>query len=165
MKNKICIDCKKEFSKDFFYKGYDSKDGYHLRCKKCWKIKYPKEYWKALPSQYRTRHEMKPEALERLRIIDKKYQRIKRAKNPERKIEETRRYAKENPEKVKAVRKVYNAIKRGDLIRKKCRDCERKDTHGHHPDYSKPLNVIWLCPIHHKLEHIKMRSIVQLSKT
>lgn len=47
------------------------------------------------------------------------------------------------------------AINSGELIRDICRDCNRIDTQGHHENYSKPLDVIWLCPQHHKLEDLR----------
>ena len=25
--------------------------------------------------------------------------------------------------------------------------------HRHHPDYSKPMEIVWLCPLHHKAVH------------
>lgn len=34
----------------------------------------------------------------------------------------------------------------------KCVECQ-KDAIGHHYDYRKPLEVIWLCPKHHGIEH------------
>lgn len=95
------------------------------------------------------------EQLEALRKADREYQRKKRAKDPNKKIEEIQEYRKKNPEKIKAHNKVNNSIKRGILKKLKCRDCERLDTHAHHQDYSKPLEVTWLCPSHHKLEHSK----------
>lgn len=38
---------------------------------------------------------------------------------------------------------------RGKLIQQDCEDCGSKDSQKHHEDYSKPLDVIWLCrPCH-----------------
>lgn len=36
-----------------------------------------------------------------------------------------------------------------------CEVCGSLDTQRHHDDYSKPLEVRWVCPLHHKGIHIK----------
>ena len=48
---------------------------------------------------------------------------------------------------------VAKAIKRGVLVRHPCDVCGREDSHAHHDDYSKPLDVRWLCPPHHREVH------------
>lgn len=49
---------------------------------------------------------------------------------------------------------VTKALKCGDLERKPCEVCGSViNVHAHHDDYAKPLDVKWLCPIHHKQEH------------
>ncbi len=50
---------------------------------------------------------------------------------------------------------VLYAVKLGFLNRpNKCEKCEKNcKPHGHHIDYSKPLDVVWLCHSCHKLEH------------
>lgn len=55
----------------------------------------------------------------------------------------------EPPHKRKARNEVKNAIRRGVLIKMPCEVCEDKNTQAHHDDYSKPLEVRWLCPQHH----------------
>ncbi len=45
------------------------------------------------------------------------------------------------------------ALLSGELKRKSCEKCGAKKTDGHHPDYSKPLEVVWLCRKHHKAAH------------
>jgi len=54
-----------------------------------------------------------------------------------------------------AIGKVYDAVKNGVLIRPSCCDRCRKECKpdGHHKDYSKPLDVDWLCRSCHKLWH------------
>lgn len=52
---------------------------------------------------------------------------------------------------------VSGALKRGDLIKKPCEICGDKEVQGHHPDYSKPLDVRWLCKKHHQEHHNKTR--------
>lgn len=35
--------------------------------------------------------------------------------------------------------------------------CSCTTVHGHHPDYSRPLDVVWLCPEHHSALHAQHR--------
>jgi hypothetical protein len=39
--------------------------------------------------------------------------------------------------------------KRGKLIQEPCADCGSQKSEMHHPDYTKPLLVIWLCRVCH----------------
>lgn len=50
------------------------------------------------------------------------------------------------------------AVFNGKIIKKPCKECGDEFTHGHHNDYSKPLDVIWLCPRHHADLHNSLRS-------
>jgi hypothetical protein len=64
------------------------------------------------------------------------------------------RYRIEKPERLKARDAVNNAVKAGKLSKQPCAVCgSSARIHGHHEDYSKPLEVIWLCPVHHKERH------------
>lgn len=80
----------------------------------------------------------------------------KRFKNPDRK-KKIKLYAKNRnvkfPEKALARTKLYNAVRSGKLIRLPCEVCGDPKSQGHHHDYSKPLDVKWLCFKHHRLEH------------
>lgn len=50
------------------------------------------------------------------------------------------------------------AIAKGELKRKKCEVCgSRARINGHHEDYEKPLQVNWLCPLHHAARHAYVR--------
>lgn len=58
------------------------------------------------------------------------------------------------PERILATRKLNQKIISGKIKRSPCVVCGATyRIHGHHPDYSKPLKVIWLCPVHHKKYH------------
>lgn len=46
-----------------------------------------------------------------------------------------------------------SAIARGELVRQPCEVCGAEKADAHHPDYSKPLDVMWLCRAHHIAEH------------
>ena len=45
-----------------------------------------------------------------------------------------------------------NAIRDGRLKKEPCFICGGK-SEAHHPDYSRPLDVVWLCVLHHKQAH------------
>lgn len=49
----------------------------------------------------------------------------------------------------KAQNAVWYALKTGKLVRGKCEVCKSENVQAHHADYSKPLDVRWLCPLHH----------------
>lgn len=67
------------------------------------------------------------------------------------------------PEKERARLAVLNAINKGVLVRPdRCERCKNipdpmsngtTSIQGHHPDYSKPLEVVWLCHTCHVEEH------------
>lgn len=77
----------------------------------------------------------------------------------ERQIIANKKWLKKNPDKLKAQRRVQDAIRHGKIKRGICRDCGSSNTQGHHKDYSKYLEVIWLCPLHHAREHIKLKTL------
>lgn len=89
---------------------------------------------------------------EKSRAYHRMYDRLMYAKNPERENARRKHWALMNANKVKAHRAVAHAIKTGKLIKKSCVTCRRKAV-AHHDDYNKPLDVVWLCEVHHKARH------------
>jgi hypothetical protein len=71
--------------------------------------------------------------------------------------ERKRQYAREYYKKHTDIKKVHlktnYAIKTGKLERKPCIVCGKPEAQAHHEDYLKPLEIIWLCPQHHKRRH------------
>jgi len=61
------------------------------------------------------------------------------------------RQVERHPERVRARELVYKAKKSGKLIPEPCLDCGSMNVQAHHPDHSKPLDVIWVCPKHHRI--------------
>jgi len=75
--------------------------------------------------------------------------------------EYAKKYAlkKENIQKLLTRMIMRKAIKSGILVRKPCIVCGNKKAEGHHQDYSKPLDIKWLCDLHHQHLH---RGILKL---
>lgn len=59
--------------------------------------------------------------------------------------------------KHKARKAVNNALRDGKILKQSCQVCNNPKTTAHHYDYTKPLNVIWLCKQHHKEADAKMK--------
>jgi hypothetical protein len=60
-----------------------------------------------------------------------------------------------NREKQAAHKAIWKAIRSGELVRPDaCGMCGKKcKPHGHHADYTKQLEVVWVCPKCHKELH------------
>ena len=68
--------------------------------------------------------------------------------------EKRRAYDKaRDPVKQNARGNVRNRIWRGTMKRLPCEVCGEPKSHAHHHDYSKPIDVRWLCAKHHKEAH------------
>ena len=69
----------------------------------------------------------------------------------------SRKYRERNPLKAKARSLVRTALRNGSLIRPdKCLNCSKECIpEAHHYDYSKPLEVEWLCKQCHENTHHK----------
>ena len=65
-------------------------------------------------------------------------------------------WQRDHPEAVKAKLLLRDAVRVDKIIKPKiCSVCnKRKRLSGHHDDYSKPLEVKWLCSSCHKLIHL-----------
>lgn len=133
---KQCSICGETKPLDGFYNHPKMPDGRQKRCKDCCKAAAV-ENWKA--------------NRERNRAYDKQ-----RFQRPERKaaigIYQKRRRQR-FPHKDLARTMVGNAIRDGRLIRQPCEVCGNSKSQAHHDDYYKPLDVRWLCFVHHREVH------------
>ena len=115
---------------------------------------YMKEYYKKNKKKFlakrRKYYEENPELLrERERSY---YQKDKKNR-----LKKMMDWQRKNPEKSKAHSAVTTAMLNGSLIRPdKCSNCSNTENiQAHHEDYSKPLDVVWLCPTCHRRHHAK----------
>jgi hypothetical protein len=94
---------------------------------------------------------------DRARETNAAYMARARAKNPAKFRELERLAARKRPfdEKVRARQHLNDAVRTGKVSRPTtCQQCgQSRRVHGHHDDYSKPLQVRWLCSACHGREH------------
>lgn len=155
--SKICFKCGAEKSVDDFYRHAAMADGRLGKCKTC-----TREDVKANRQENRA-HYVKFDRL-RSRQPDRQVARTAYAKT-ERGVAVSRKakadWEHRNPQKKAAATKVHNAIRDGRLERKPCEVCGVK-AQAHHFDYSRPLDVIWLCSAHHSAYHVIERRLAEL---
>jgi hypothetical protein len=151
---KTCKKCGQSKSKSDFYKHNTTADGLNQHCKACFKI---------ISKERRVRLRKDPNWLEneilRVRLSARAARADGRKKKPTK--EQTsvsgKRWRVRNPEKQAAHIAVNRAVKRGKLTKAPCVICGSNNSQAHHEDYSKPLDVIWLCRKHHAERHIKLK--------
>lgn len=66
-----------------------------------------------------------------------------------------REYRKKNRLKYAAHVKLNNSMRGGHIAKEPCEICGDIKVHAHHDDYSKPLDVRWLCAAHHRQWHVE----------
>jgi hypothetical protein len=134
---KMCRKCKDVKPLGEFYKHPQMADGHLNQCKLC-KIAYQKRYSQTEAGKAsERRRSQKPARKEYIRQNAKKW-------------------AEKYPEKRSAHHKLNNAVRDGRIDKPDaCSRCGESDSviHGHHEDYSKPLDVVWLCVSCHGKEH------------
>lgn len=126
-----------------------------LHCKVCKFVKPESHFYRQVLSRCKECHKKAVRA-NRAEKIDYylAYDR-ERAKLPHR-LELAKRVFQECnakfPDRRKARVIVGNAVRDGAIQRQPCWVCGGK-AEAHHPDYSRPLDVVWLCSKHHKEAH------------
>ena len=75
----------------------------------------------------------------------------------------TRQWEKNHPESKRAHDLVRYALRAGRLTKSACEVCGSLTAEAHHDDYSKPLDVRWLCKKHHHEHHRTHRAEILIS--
>jgi len=148
---KKCNTCKRELLLSDFGKNRSRKDGLTDQCRNC-RNEYTKEYNKKYPercSQRRKQHRQKNSV--KIKAGIKSW----RERHPEKSRQYNAKYRVHNKDKIATRRRTLALEKSGVLIRPdRCSQCGvRSKIVAHHPDYSKPELVMWLCLDCHGLEH------------
>ena len=131
---KECFKCHRVLPLDEFYKHKRMADGHLNKCKDC---------AKSDASKHREKN------LDKIREYD-------RGRGNRQSIDDLRKYRADYPNKYRAHTKVNNEKRKGNLVEKPCEICGSTDRiHAHHDDYLEPLNIRWLCAVHHHQWHSK----------
>lgn len=135
---KACFKCGVVKPLSDFYRHSKMKDGTLNKCKECTRSDVHGRYVATRPerSLYERHRQQQPK---------RKQDRLKyRAAHQER-----------YPEKYKARTAVSNAVRDGRLVKRPCESCGVDKAQAHHEDYSRPLDVQWLCFACHCRAHGK----------
>lgn len=94
-------------------------------------------------------------------ILGRKKAKEKYAANRDKITARNRKRYAAHPERHRAKKLVRQALATGELTKGKCEvhddGCTGGRIEGHHEDYSKPLEVRWMCASSHKQLHVKER--------
>ncbi len=158
---KQCFKCMRHLPLDDFYRHPKMADGRLGKCKECTKSDVAHnrlvkiEYYQAYN---RDRFQNDPESRARQLAQMKAWAKA----NPDKRSKKN--WQSRNPEKRQCHNDLNNAVRDGVVLKPTaCSSCGITDVkiHGHHPDYTQPLAVIWLCaPCHsrqHRLEREQLR--------
>lgn len=133
---KKCFKCGERKPLSDFYKHKAMADGHVNKCKECNKRDVREN---------------------RARRVDyyREYDKVRGNRHPEGYSAEWRR---SNPIKALAQTMIGNRVRDGKMVRPdSCEQCGSSSqvVHGHHDDYSRPLDVRWLCPSCHRKWHLE----------
>lgn len=126
---KECFKCHETLPLSEFYRHPQMADGHLGKCKRC------------------ARRDVQDNRVARI----EQYRAYDRERYPER-YRKGETIAK-NAERNMARKITKRHISRGTLIPQPCRVCGAEKVDAHHEDYSKPLEVMWLCRTHHMALH------------
>lgn len=131
---KECSKCGKNQPYTEFYSNDLSDDGYSAKCNECIRL-YNRER--------RTNKKTRDTVLASDRTRNSSLRR--RAQRGIYKMTELEKY----PEKTLARKYVAKALRDGTLTKQVCEVCKDLTVEAHHEDYYKPLEINWLCKVHH----------------
>lgn len=134
MATKECFKCKITWPIHYFYKHKQMKDGHLNKCKRCTKSDARKH---------------RDENIEKIRKYDRD-----RFQNDEKRrayaISSMAEHRKKHPDRYRARTALNNAVRDNKITKLPCCICGSISSTAHHEDYSKPLEVVWLCLVHHR---------------
>lgn len=119
-----------------FYKHPKMADGHLGKCKECQKAASSKAR-NADPERYREYDRQRGKLPHRIALA----------------IAQTKKWRAEDARRMKCHNAVARALKSGKIEPLPCFVCGNENSNAHHPSYDLPLDVVWLCAVHHKECH------------
>ena len=129
--------------RSLYYRNWRLKNKKHLNKKK-------KEYRDKYPDRERETKK---------RYYSKNKDKILKQRRQSKKLQIWYKYYRKTPQNKiqhKCHNAVHQAIKKKKLTKNKCKVCGNPNSQAHHEDYTKPLDIIWLCSKHHYRKNRKL---------
>jgi hypothetical protein len=133
---KTCSSCNEKKPESDFQVRKASKDGLTASCRQCLKKRDAKRY---------------PKEREIRSLQRKVYMSTPEGKSSHKKA--VKQWQEKNALRRAAHVIFGNALRKGKIVKQPCFVCGKK-AEAHHPDYGRPLDVVWLCTAHHKEVHM-----------
>ncbi len=154
---KRCTKCGKTKPLEEFRKDKSGKGGVGSHCKPC-DHAYTAAWRARHPDYARHRRQLREAKPEQYRATQQRCVKAWKERNPERWQEIVKTYRLRHPKKVAARRAMRDAVYSQKVAKPDCCSIcggqfERNDIHGHHDDYTKPLDVTWMCRWCHTATH------------
>ena len=124
---KTCFKCGRALPLGAFYRHPEMADGHLGKCKDCAKADVLRN---------------RDAKLDQYRAYDRS--------RPRRTSDATKRWTKQTS-------RVHSAALRAHPVPQPCQYCGASRAHRHHPDYSQPTLIVWLCNGCHGREHARLR--------
>lgn len=151
---KVCFKCEERKPLRAFYKHKAMSDGHLNKCIECTKADVKKHRAENLE---KVREYDRSRGNEKHRVEARQEYR-KTQHGRERLREGQRRWSRRNAEKRRAHNATRKALLSGKITKGECEVCHAEENiEAHHADYSKPLEVQWLCNRCHADLHKEMR--------
>lgn len=138
----LCKSCRFVKTSDHFYSSN------RTRCKECVKASVRNNRSEKI-DYYRAYDRARGDRPDRV-AARKKYQRTDQGRAAHQRA--LLAHSTKEPKKHRARIALGNAIRDGRVIPQPCWVCGDK-AEAHHPDYDRPLDVVWLCNTHHRAAH------------
>lgn len=150
---KTCFKCNQEKPLADFYKHKAMSDGHVNKCKECNKVDVREntlknqEYYR----DYHRKKAMLPKYVQQRKDNAERWKADPELR--ERKNKLSAQWREKNNVKRSAHLLVQYAVRSKKLAKQPCEICGNKKVDAHHDDYTKPLEVRWLCKKHHSEHH------------